>query len=212
MIILKYNKKQHKKIIHACVKALKQGNVVAYPTDTSYGLAVDATNPKAIKKLYKIKGRNFNKPSSLIVPSKEYSQRLVNWNLKSSKLAKAFWPGPLTVVLQLKMQNAEYRMLSGDSGFIGLRLPKNEIALDLAHQLKKPITATSANFAGEKDCYTAEEIVKQFKNKKLKPDIIISTGKLKKQMPSTIVKINDGYVEILRLGPISRIKIKKAIS
>ena len=69
MVILDYKKTHHQQIINSCVHALRLGKVVAYPTDTSYGLAVDATNIKAIKKLYKIKGRDFKKPVHVVVPS-----------------------------------------------------------------------------------------------------------------------------------------------
>ena len=97
MVIIDYKKKYHKQIIAAAVKALKAGKAVAYPTDTSYGLAVDATSVKAIKKLYKIKGRNFNKPVHVVIPSIAYGKKIARWNPVASKLAKKFWPGALTL-------------------------------------------------------------------------------------------------------------------
>jgi L-threonylcarbamoyladenylate synthase len=102
MTILDYNKKSHKQIIDACVKALKAGRTVAYPTDTSYGLGVDATNIKAIKKLYQVKGRSFNKAVSVVVPSVAYAKKIVKWGAATSHLAKKFWPGALTLVLGIK--------------------------------------------------------------------------------------------------------------
>src|SRR5437868_2410732 len=92
MVILRYKKKFHSQIIHSAVKALKQGKIVAYPTDTSYGLAADATNIKAIKKLYKIKERFKGKPVHIVVPSVLYAKKIAKWNKISAVLAKKFWP------------------------------------------------------------------------------------------------------------------------
>ncbi len=203
MIVVDYNKKLHKQIVLFCVNALKQGKVLAYPTDTSYGLAVDATNIIAIKKLYKTKGRNFNKPSSVVVPSVAYAKKIVIWNNASVKLAKKFWPGALTLVLPVgKGLDPSLQRLLSESKFLGLRMPNHKIALGLAKRLGRPITATSANFAGKPDCYSAAEIISQYRNKKNKPDILINAGKLITRKPSTIVKINKDGIEILRPGPI----------
>lgn len=211
MVILDYKKRYHRQIIAAAALALKSGKAVAYPTDTSYGLAVDATNIAAIKKLYRIKGRRFNKPVHIIVPSIKYAKKVARWNEAPSKLAKKFWPGALTLVLPLRMKGKGSRMLSVGSGHIGLRLPKNNIALDLSHVLKRPITATSANISGRDDCYSTGEIVKQFRKQEYRPDIIINAGRLAKRKPSTVVKIVGDNLEILRQGPISKTKILKYV-
>jgi L-threonylcarbamoyladenylate synthase len=224
VIILDYNKKNHKQIIHACVKGLKQGKVIAYPTDTSYGLAVDASNIKAIKKLYRVKGRSFNKAVSVVVPSVGYSKKIVKWGSIASKLAKKFWPllrpngnwyfvgqaGAITLVLPLKIYHQGLKILSS-AGFLGLRMPNNKIALDLAQILKKPITATSANVAGLPDCYSAADVIAQFQNKKFKPDIIINAGKLPTRKPSTIVKIGGDSIQVLRKGMISESSLVRVI-
>lgn len=212
MIILEYNKKNHKQIIHACVLALNQGKVVAYPTDTCYGLAVDTENIKAIKKLYQVKGRSFKKPVSIIPPSLVYTKKIVIWNKTAEKLAKKFFPGALTLVLKCRIQNTEFRMLTAKTGELGIRQPDNNIALDLAKYLKRPITTTSANLAGELECYSLNALQKQFGKAKFKPDIIINVGKLTHQHPSTLIKINqDQSIQILRSGPVSEKNIKKAL-
>lgn len=211
MIIIDYKKQKHKEIIAACVHALKSGKVIAYPTDTSYGLAVDADNLNAVKKLYKVKGRDFKKPVHVVVPSVGYSKKIVNWDKFSAKLVKKFWPGALTLVGGCRVEGAGYRMLSAGTKTLGVRMPKNQIALDLAKNLKRPITATSANVSGGKDCYSAADIANQFKTKKDKPDIIINTGKLRKRKPSTIVKIDKNQFKILRQGPISEKQLKQAL-
>lgn len=208
MIILEYTKKHHKKIISALAHSLKLGKVIAYPTDTSYGLAVDATNETAVRMLYVIKGREGKKPSSVVVPSLNYAKKLVEWNNTASILVKKFWPGALTIALKAKVIN---RLASKDR-YLSLRMPKNQIALDLASVLKKPITATSANISGNKDCYSADDIVRQFKNQKHKPDVILDFGKLTKRKPSTVVKIIDSNkIEVIRIGPISEKEIIKVL-
>ena len=211
MIIIDYQAKFHKRIIHACVAALRAGKVVVYPTDTSYGLAVNIDNARAVEKLYRVKERGFNKPSSVIAPSISYAKRMVEWDRTATKLVKKFWPGAVTILVKLKMKNEKLKVLTANSGFIGLRMPENKIALDLAKILGRPITATSANVAGVEDCYSAEDVIKQFKKKKFKPDIIINAGKLPKRKPSTIVKIANNNFEILRHGPVSEQQIKTAL-
>lgn len=212
MIVLDYQKKYHKKFIHACVLALQSGKVLAYPTDTSYGLAVDATNIRAIKKLYKIKGRNFNKPVHIIPPSRSYAKNIVRWDKQAEKLAKKFFPGAITLVLPLSTKNLALSTLSAKSGWLGIRMPKNQIALDLASALARPVTTTSANRSGKPDCYSAPDIIGQFRRQKFKPDIIIDAGKLAKHKPSTVVKIYNRQIEILRAGPIAEGKIRQALS
>lgn len=224
MIIIKYQKKNHKAIIHAAVLALKLGKTVAYPTDTSYGLAVDVTNPAALKKFYKIKQRSVKKPVHIVVASIAQAKKYGQWNRVVQKLTNKFWPGPLSLVLPMKrgLRKKEQRFLklfAAGTGTVGLRLPANPIALALVKQLKAPITATSANsprdLAGGFDSYTAEDIIKQFSKLKYKPDIIIDAGRLPKRKPSTLLKIEhkvtgQGY-EVLRKGPITEKQIKATL-
>ena len=213
MVIIDYKKKYHKQIIHSCVEALKKGKVVAYPTDTCYGLAVDAENITAVKKLYKVKGRSFKKPIHIIPPTLSYAKKTVAWNKIAYKLAGKFWPGPLTIILDLRFKDLRFNNLSAGTGSLGIRWPKNRIALDLARVLKRPITTTSANFSGGLECYSAAEIIKQFRSKKHKPDVIINSGKLSKKKHSTLIKINqDQSIKVLRSGPVSETKIRKILN
>ena len=209
MIVLDYQKKYHRQIIRTCVNALKKGKAVVFPTDTSYGLAVDATKISAIKNLYKIKGRDFNKPVHVVVPSVGYARRLVKWNGAASKLTKKFWPGALTIVASSKYQvlSKGVKLLSAGTGFLGVRMPKNKIALDLSRLLKHPITATSANRSGEPDCYSANDVIQQFGKSKFKPDIVINAGTLPPRKPSTVVKIDNQQILVLRQGPVKLSKV-----
>ena len=213
MVILDYKKKYHKQIIAAAVKALKQGKAVAYPTDTSYGLAVDAGNIKAIKKLYQIKGRNFNKPVHIVVPSMAYAKTIARWNPAANKLVKKFWPGALTIVLPVEARSGvPLHRLTSNTGSLGLRIPKNKIAHDLAKYLGRPVTATSANLSGQADCYSADDIIGQFQKQKFKPDIIINAGKLPRRKPSTLVRVVGDEIKILRQGPVSEKQITSLLN
>jgi L-threonylcarbamoyladenylate synthase len=188
---------------------------VVNPTDTCYGLAVDAANIKAIKKLYQIKGRDFKKPVHVVVPSVAYAKKIARWNGAAEKLARKFWPGTLTLVLPVGeglKPSPTLLQLSAGTGFVGLRMPNNKIALDLAKHLKCPITATSANLSGQPDCYSADEIIAQFTKQKHKPNIIINAGKLPKRKPSTLVRVFDNEVKILRQGPVSEKQITSLLN
>lgn len=223
MIIIKYQKQNHKTIIHAVALALKQGKVVAYPTDTSYGIAVDVTNAAAIKKFYKIKERTSKKPVHIVIASVAQAKKYGQWNRVATALTKKFWPGALSLALPI-VRNPDpkakfLKLFSAGTGTIGLRMPENQIALDLVKQLKAPITATSANpsahLSGGVDSYSADEVYKQFLKQKYKPDIIIDAGKLPKRKPSTMLKLDhfvsgDGY-EILRPGPITKKQIDQVL-
>ena len=192
------------------VRILKRGGIVVYPTDTAYGLAVDATNAKAVKKLYQLKGRNFKKPMHVICPSTAWLKRIVELNTRALKLMVQFMPGPLTIVLPLKAKGKSWQMLSAGTGTLGIRYPNNLMAQALVEPFKKPITTTSANIAGKSDCYSIAEVKKQFAKSKYKPDFYLDGGKLPKRKPSTVVLANKD-VKILRAGPISWKQITKAL-
>lgn len=211
--------------IDKAVKILKQGGIVVYPTDTAYGLAVDATNVEAVRKLYKLKGRKFNKPIHVIVPSSTWLNKIVKLDKSSMKLMNAFFPGPLTVVLPLKAKSESWKLLSAGTGTLGIRLPDNKLAIGLVKKFGKPITTTSANLSGKKACYSIEEVKKQFRNNIAassgaprrssqctgEPDFYLDGGKLKRVKPSTIVAISNNHVKIIRQGPISKTQILKII-
>ncbi len=182
-----------------------------YPTETCYGLGVDATSLEAVKKLYRLKGRSFYKPVHIVVSSVSMAKQYVKWNRTSQKLATAFWPGSLTLVLPVKKHNAVNDLLTSGSGFLGVRMPKHNVPLSLVKKLGRPITATSANVSGRPECYSLEAIRAQFSRRKLKPDILIDGGLLKKTKPSTLVKINGEKVELLRAGPVSWASIERVL-
>ncbi|MCL5435599.1 MAG: L-threonylcarbamoyladenylate synthase [Patescibacteria group bacterium] len=209
--------------IQAAVRTLKAGGCVVFPTDTAYGLAVDATNKKAVRRLYRIKGRNFNKPVHVVVSSLAQAKKLVRFTPLAERLFKKFLPGALTLVLPLKYNSPSPPLklrggrrglwiLSAGTGTLGIRMPNNHVASALVKKFGRPITATSANVSGESVCYSAAAVVAQFKGRKFQTEMILDSGRLPKVKPSTIVAIKQQSVKILREGPISRKQILKNLS
>jgi len=193
-----------KKVAEA-LQIIREGGVVAFPTDTAYALGVDPKNEAAVKKLYKIKGRKFDKPIGLVAASLQQIKNLVQLNKKEKELIEEYWPGPLTILFKIKGNNKHLKSL-GQKGTIGIRVPNNKYARELTQKFNYPVTATSANYSGRKPCYTTYGIVNQFMNKIYTPDYILDGGNLSMKKVSTFVKIKSGEVEIIRKGAI---KIKK---
>jgi L-threonylcarbamoyladenylate synthase len=197
--------------IQEAIKVLKHGGVVVYPTDTAYGLAVDATNAEAVKKLFQLKGRNFKNPIHVVPPTRDSIGLFGKNSRLEKKIINELMPGPITLVVPLKAKSKSWQLLSAGTKTIGIRRPKNKIALDLAMLLGKPITTTSANVSGQSNTYSIVEVKKQFSKSILKPDFYLDGGKLKKTQPSTVVLLDKNNVKILREGPISERKIKQVL-
>lgn len=195
------------------VRFLKAGKAVVYPTDTAYGLGVDATNLKAVKRLYRIKGRKFNQPVHIVVGSMAQARKYVVMNKLSKKLYRRFLPGPLTLVLPLKKRvGRAIRLLSAGTGTLGIREPDHKTAIALVKKLHAPITTTSANRAGGKAPYRVKDAKDQFLGRKDRPDFYLDEGSLPMRKPSTMVRvISNNEVNILRMGEVSKQAIQKVI-
>lgn len=198
MKIIKLNTKNYTaNQIDEIVAFLNQGKVIVYPTDTIYGLGCDAVNPKAIKKIYQIKQREKNKPLLILIKSWCMVKKYAFLNAKQDKYMRSLWPGPVSAIL--KKRNLLPSELAGDQGSVAVRMPKNNFLIDLLKKLDRPITSTSVNLSGEKSLLNPEEIIKYFKNKKQKPDLIITAGKQKIKKPSKLIDIRDiNDIKILR--------------
>ncbi len=180
------------------VKRLKEGQVLALPTETVYGLVADATNKKAVKKIYQIKGRNFNKPLPVICSSLDMAKNFFYLPKVLEILAKKYWPGPLAI--RFKVKNKKIKV-SQDNTVVA-RVSSYDLLTKLAKKLGKPITATSANLAGQNECHNAGQVINQFKNIKYQPDLIIDGGQLPPIKPSTIVALEKDQLVVLRQGEI----------
>ncbi len=191
----------NKRGLEIAVKILKKSGILIYPTETSYGIGCDATDKKAVKKIYAIKKRSGKKPLSVIFGSLPIAKKYVFLNKTAVKLANNFMPGPLTLVSKPKK-----RLIASPKNEIAFRIPSGLFSLRLAKKFKKPITATSANISGKKPVYDFKKAYKLFHNK---AGAIIDNGALPKRKVSTI--FNTITAEIIRKGAISENKIKKCL-
>lgn len=203
MKILKLNpNKPEKELIKLAVGILKNDGVIIYPTDTLYGLGANVLSKNAIKKVYKIKGRDFRKPLSVAFHSLAQAQKYVKFGKLALRLARKFLPGPLTIILPMKYKFP--KELTGSKN-VGIRIPNNKIVLNLIKEFGHPITATSANISGNKDPVTADDTIVQIGDK---VDLILDGGKCKLKRPSTIVEIPNNRIRIIREGAIKKSQLK----
>ena len=195
------------KFLARAVEILKGGGIIAYPTETFYGLGADATNMKAIEKIFAVKGRNFKNPISLIIGRPEDIHPLVQDIPESAKkLMAAFWPGALTIVFSASDKVSP--MLTAGSGKIGLRVSSHPLAMKIVQELNKPLTATSANLSGSPECSMVSEVDDQIGDK---IDAIVDGGQTQGGKTSTLIDVTCDPPVILREGAISRKTIEKCI-
>ena len=181
-----------KNAISAAVRVLKKGGIIIYPTETSYGIGADATNSKAIRKIFRIKTRDKGKPISVIVSSLSMAKKYAVIDILTKKLAQKFMPGPLTLISRKKNLPG---ILSKNT--IAWRIPSHPVALAMIRKFCRPVTATSANLSGKPPLYRIKEVVKIFS---CYVDLIIDAGNLPRRRPSTVFDtINQ---KIVRKGPV----------
>jgi len=192
-------------LAHA-IDVLKNGGLVAFPTDTVYGLASMAFDVQAIERLYVVKGRNNTKAIALLIGSvSELDQVAVNVSKSAMMLADKFWPGPLTLILHRHPQLPE---ALAPLPTIGVRVPNHPLALALLHRTG-PLAVTSANLAGKSSANTTQEVLSQLDGR---IHLILDGGRSPGGVPSTIVDCTTSEFKILRPGPISKTEFKSALA
>ncbi len=207
MQILKTSKDSNNKIIGQAIKALNNGQLIVYPTETCYGLGADAVNPKAVDKVFDFKGFRQNKPISIAVSGVQMAERYVNINQTAKNIYQNLLPGPVTVVSRSKSKVA--KSLQAGTQTIGVRVPDYQLVLDLIKKLGRPITATSANLSGGKTPYTIKDILSQITEKKKNLiGLIIDAGQLDRRPPSSVVDTTLNEIKILRQGEIDFSQLK----
>lgn len=183
--------------ISQAVHVLRRGGIVAFPTETSYGLAVDPTNERAVARLFRLKGRAAGKSVPIIAASTAMAARYAHLSSIERRLARRFWPGPLTIVLSLKKGTGFASGVAHKNGTVALRVSSHPIARALSRRLKKPITATSANLAGGPPAFRVSDIPAGI-------DYVLASGALRKRRPSTIVQVVRGEIRVLRAGAVGK--------
>ncbi len=179
---------------------LKRGGLVIFPSDTVYGLLVDATNDQAVDKLIAFKNRPAGKPISVFT-TEQNLQKLVEINKRQRKTVDALLPGPFTLILKSKHKVS--KLLESEKGTLGIRIPDYRPINKLVEKFGEPVTATSANTFGEAPHYSIGVLLKQLSAKKRRlVDLVVDGGKLPRNKPSTIVDLTAPTIKILRQGDI----------
>ena len=190
------------------VACLKSGGIIIYPTDTAYALGCDATNEAAVEKIFKIKGRAVGKTLPLIMADASMAKDWARFSAVAEKLARQYWPGPLTLVLPVKKVGLAAAVMAGD--FIALRVPARAVARTVSRHLGQPLVCTSANAAGAGPFYNVKDVKKSLSAPLALIDHIIDVGELPPQRVSTMVKVWDNTCELLRRGAIDFKMIENA--
>ncbi len=186
---------------------LKKGGVVIYPTDTVYGLGVDAENSMAIQRLFALKKRDLSKSISVMVSNIASAQHyLTEISEIGKQLMQAFWPGALTIVGKSSPSVAE--ALQEKDATIGIRIPDNNLCLRLTEAFGKPITTTSANLSGDPECSSIEHIDTAIRSS---AELILDAGITQGTVPSTVISIVNGEPLILREGAVTKNEIKNVL-
>ncbi|MCR4276742.1 MAG: L-threonylcarbamoyladenylate synthase [Candidatus Roizmanbacteria bacterium] len=206
MIKIKISKKNINLTINQAIKTLQSGGLVIFPSDTVYGLLVDATNKAAVEKLIAFKNRPVGKPISVFTGLGSMGQ-LVEINNDQQKVFEEILPGPFTIILPSK--HKVNKLLESETGTLGVRIPMYRYIEVLVDQFRKPITATSANLAGRSPHYSIGSLLNELTEKQKKLiDLIVDAGQLPKNKPSTVVDLSRSNVKILRQGNEDFIKSK----
>ena len=196
--IIKIEKSRPGDAFARCVEVIKAGGVIAYPTDTFYGLGVDPRNPRAIKRVFEIKGRETDQPILLLLHDRS---EVTAWasvvSPSAERLMDRFWPGPLTIVLTARPDIVQE--LTGGKGTIGLRVPGNELTRELLRQVGNALTGTSANRTGSSSLRTTDEVKRELGDR---IDLILDGGDLTEDRPSTVVDVTGDTPRIIRMGAV----------
>ncbi len=195
-------------VIDKTIKVLLSGGLIIFPTETTYGAGVDATNPEAVNKLLAYKSRREGKPLSIAVSDKKMASEYVFVNEQADSLFKKFLPGPVTVVCNILQKNLNQSLkestsptenlsksnknlapgVASEFQTLGIRIPNYQLILNLIEKYQKPITATSANASGKKRPYSITDIFKNISEKqKNLIDLVLDAGELPHNDPSTVI-------------------------
>lgn len=201
------SQKPEKNIIQRAAGIIQRGGLVAFPTETVYGLGANALNKKAVRKIFEAKKRPKDNPLIVHIADFRDLSKLARKIPKEAEiLAKKFWPGPLTLVL-FKKKIVPKEVVAG-TNTVAVRMPQNKIALELIKTARVPIAAPSANLAGKPSPTTAQDV---FEDLGGKVDLILDGGKTKIGLESTVVDLTINPPLILRPGGISFEQLKKVL-
>lgn len=195
------------KKLTAAVRALKGGEVIVFPTETLYGLGVDALNEGAVEKVFQLKGRDPRNPIPVLVLDQEMLLTLVAAIPKTAQqLMDHYWPGPLTLVLPGRKNIPKH--LCNPSGGVGVRISSQPIASFLVKGLGHPLTATSANPSGKEPARTVQEATTYFGGR---VELFVDGGTLTSKSGSTVVEAMEENLKIIRQGEITASELRQVL-
>jgi L-threonylcarbamoyladenylate synthase len=204
------NLRESEEAIVEAAKVMLAGGTVVFPTDTVYGLGCDATNEQAVKKIFKIKGRQDTKPLAVIVRDIEMAKKVAFVDKRLEKALNIIWPGAVTVILWRRHKLPA--VLTAKEETIGLRVPDYKLMHLLSENMGRPFVATSANISGEQATNKIEEVLKHFEKNAFRPDLILDAGDLKCCEPSTVLDLSKEKPKIVRIGPVNKDKLLEILS
>ena len=192
-------------LLEYAVRMIVSGKVIAFPTDTFYGLGADPFNLAAVSQVFRIKRRMADRPLPLLVASIDQAADLTHDPPQVFfTLAKRFWPGPLTLVVPASRQIP--LKVTANTGKVGLRWPRALLATALIEASARPLTGTSANLSDLPACATAEEVERQIGD--LLP-LILDGGPTQGELASTVVDLTGDWARILRPGGVPESELKE---
>ena len=200
MVTIALRRASERAAIRAAVHVLKRGGVIAFPTETVYGFGCDPRNTTAVAKIFKIKGRDEGKPLQLIAGTRSQVTRLSSVTGMAGRVARRYWPGPLTLLLPLR-RGQRLSSRAAPRRTIGIRVSSHRFLQRLTKAFGGPIAATSANVSGKPTASSGRGIIRIFQDRAARPDLVLDGGTLPRCKPSTVARIrSDGTVEVLRQG------------
>ena len=192
---------QNNNAVDLAVQTLKNGGLIIFPTETSYGVGADATNSKAVEKLINYKKRPSGKPISIGVVDELMALRFVELNNTATNIYKEFLPGPVTVIS--KSKGIVDKRLESEKGALGVRIPDRKLILEIIKKLNNPITTTSANSAYKKTPYSISDVLSTLnESQKSLIDLIIDGGNLPKRLTSSVIDTTTDELKTYRKGSI----------
>ncbi len=200
--LVRLNERKKEEVVEIASRYIKEGKLVVYPTDTLYGLGANALSVEAVKKVFEVKKRPLSKPLPIAVCDLKMLRRYVYLNDLAEVLVRNFLPGALTIIL--KKKDVIPDIVTSGLDRVAVRIPANDICLEIIKKADLPITTTSANISGETPPVDAKEV-------RVRADLIIDAGKLGERVPSTIVDVSAGDIRLVREGKIRFKDILKAV-
>ena len=186
--------------LNQIARSYKMGQIIAFPTDTVYGIGCDPFNKDSISKIYNLKKRSGQKRFPILGLSKMELRKIVEFNSGAEKISDEFWPGQVTILLPIRK---EITNKIANNGKLAVRVPNNECVLSILKKCKL-IVGTSANISGEESILDSNE----FKTRLPKIDVLVDGGKITSSGESTIIEFVDNKLKVIREGFVSKYDIE----